>query len=82
MLDIDFEDDFGDLDIERILMSKLCEIEDETLLMQKIVNIFYILQSTPDSVLRPYQQHFVTDKYVTNVIQPTLDLIFLVERTG
>jgi len=61
MLDIDFEDDFGDLDIERILMSKLCEIEDETLLMQKIVNIFYILQSTPDSVLRPYQQHFVTD---------------------
>ena len=61
MLDIDFED-FDSMDIEFILMTKLVEIDDESVLMGKIIEIYNELLLTPDSVLRPYQQHFTTEK--------------------
>jgi len=60
MLDIDFED-FDSMDIEVILMTKLVEIDDESVLMGKIIEIYNELLLTPDSVLRPYQQHFTTE---------------------
>ena len=61
MLDIDFED-FDSMDIEVILMTKLGEIDDESVLMGKIIEIYNELLLTPDSILRPYQQHFTTEK--------------------
>ena len=48
-------------DVEIVLMTKLRSIESESLLMLKVIEIFDAVISTPDSVLRPYQQHFVTE---------------------
>ena len=62
MLNIDF-DEFDDGDIEIVLMSKLSQIDEESVLIKRVIEIVNLLLLTPDSVLRPYQQHFVTEKY-------------------
>ena len=47
--------------LEILLMSKLMDIEEEPVLMERVMDIFSILMNAPDSVLRPYQQHFITE---------------------
>ena len=62
LINIEFED-FSDSDnIEILLLKKLCEIEDEATLMSKVIEVINVLAATPDSVLRPYQQPFITSK--------------------
>ena len=63
LIDIDFEDFSESDDIEILLLSKLCEIEDEATLMSKVIEVINVLAATPDSILRPYQQPFITSKY-------------------
>ena len=48
---------------DETLEAELSGLEDEQTLMMKIIDIFNALITAPDSVLRPYQQHFVTEKY-------------------
>ena len=62
LIDIEFEDFIDSDDIEILLLSKLCEIEDEATLMSKVIEVINVLAATPDSVLRPYQQPFITSK--------------------
>ena len=47
--------------LEILLISKLIDLDDEIILMERVMDIFSILISVPDSVLRPYQQHFITE---------------------
>ena len=47
--------------LEILLISKLIDLDDEIILMERVMDIFSILISAPDSVLRPYQQHFITE---------------------
>ena len=63
VLDIEMEDGFNEIDLPTVLMLKLCDMEDETLLVSKVVDMYNLLESTPESVLRPYNQPFVTEKY-------------------
>ena len=60
LIDLDFEDQ----SIEIYLLTKLVEIEDEAELMSKVIEVINVLSSTPGSVLRPYQQPFITPTYV------------------
>ena len=57
------DDEVADETLEGILLAELSGLEDEQTLMMKIIDIFNALITAPDSVLRPYQQHFVTEKY-------------------
>ena len=63
LIDIDFEDFSESDDIEILLLSKHCEIEDEATLMSKVIEVINVLAAIPDSILRPYQQPFITSKY-------------------
>ena len=48
-------------DIQVLMMTKLIDIDNECILMEKVMEIFGTLIDAPDSVLRPYQQHFITE---------------------
>ena len=53
---LDFEEDL----FETILLSKICELDEEYEVMKRVIATVNYLLSTPDAILRPYQQHFVT----------------------
>ena len=47
--------------IDVILAARMSEIEDEDLLMTKVIDFFQSVIEAPDRVFRPYQQHFITE---------------------
>ena len=59
LFDMDFEE--NGVDIELVLMTKICEIDEESELVHKVIEVVNLL-STCDSVVRPYEQPFVTEK--------------------
>ena len=62
LLDCDSVEFDSSEDIEVVLMTKISEIDEECNLMHQVMHIFDALIAAPDSVLRPYQQHFITEK--------------------
>ena len=62
LLDIDNSDYEDEIDLEVLLMTRICEIHEESVIMIKVLETCKMLLSTPNSVLRPYQQPFVTVK--------------------
>ena len=60
MLNMDIEENEDDFEI--ILMSSLCDIDEESVIINKVIEIVNVLLATPDSILRPYQQRYVTEK--------------------
>jgi len=66
LLDEDTTDSSTDFEM-LLLLRKLCDIDSECDLMAKILDIFHALISAPDSLLRPYQQHFVTESGANRV---------------
>lgn len=48
-------------DIDFLLLSKLQNIQSEEELVREVHRIFEVITSAPETVLRPYQQHFVTE---------------------
>ena len=64
MLCLDYEDEeMDDEIIEMIIVSKICESDEEEKIIRKAMDTVNLLLATPNSILRPYQQHFVTEKY-------------------
>ena len=60
MLNMDIEESEDDFEI--ILMSSICDIDEESVIINKVIEIVNVLLATPDSILRPYQQRYVTEK--------------------
>ena len=48
-------------DINFLLLSKLRNVENEEELIMKVHRMFEVVISAPETVLRPYHQHFVTE---------------------
>ena len=61
MFDMDYDD--SEESLELVLMNRICEIEDEGELVNKIVEVVNLLMGC-SSVTRPYEQHFVTSRQV------------------
>ena len=60
LLETDDTDSYYDT-IDLILAARMSEIEDEDLLMTKVIDFFQSVIEAPDRVFRPYQQHFITE---------------------
>ena len=63
MFDMALDSDDNEDMMELALMHRICEIEEECELVNKIVEVVNLLMGC-SSVTRPYEQHFVTSRQV------------------